>query len=324
MTDTSRPELSIVVTIYNAEKMINRLVERIIATTNEMHISYEIVMVDDGSRDNSAFMMEELSRANKAIKSVVLSRNFGQQIAMSAGIHYAKGNYVLIMDGDLQNPPEAIPTFYNAAKSGYDIVYASASSRNNLIDRSTSWLFWLFLKSIMKVNIVRNQLMMRMLNRRVANYFCDYPEKVRTIAAITHDIGMKYTVLHIDNNKRLFGKSNYSTLKRLDLAIDVLLDLSNHPLSMVFYLGLTTLCLTSVGFIYYLHSYMTANVLPGFTSLVLIVMFFGSLNLISLGIIARYVSNVYSEVKHRPLFLTRKTVNTDEINIRIKPQTGMN
>ena len=312
MGNAGLPELSVVVTIYNAEAVIKSLLTRIIATVESMRVTYEIILVDDGSKDDSVFIMEDLASGNLKVKSVMLSRNFGQQIAMSAGIHFAKGNYVLIMDGDLQNPPEAIPALYEKAKAGYDVVYTASSRRNNVVDTQTSWLFWRFLKSVMKIDIVRSQLMMRMLNRRVANYFCRYPEKIRTIAAITHDIGMKFTVLSVENEKRVWGKSSYNTIKRLSLAIDVLIDLSNHPLNILFYLGLIIFCVTGVAFSFYLYLYISESVLPGFTSMILAIMFFGSVNLISLGVIARYVSNIYTEVKQRPLFLVRKTVNTEE------------
>lgn len=306
----ARPELSIVATIYNSAEIIDQLIFRIRAAIHPLQLDYEIILVDDGSRDNSAFIMETQSLADKRVKSLILSRNFGQQIAMSAGIIYAQGKYVLIMDGDLQNPPEAIPTLYRKIQQeDHDIVYAVSQQRNNGIDKLTSWIFWKFLRNVMGVNIIRSQLMMRIMTARVAQLYSSYPEKIRTVAAITHDIGMRHAVINVTNEKRAAGKSNYNTLKRLNLAIDVLIDLSNNPLNILFYAGALVLLATMLAGIDYLYLYFTHSIQPGFTTIVLLIMFFGSINLISLGILARYISNIYTEVKCRPLFLVRRKIN---------------
>ena len=165
------PALSVVATIYNAAPMVRELVDRLRLVLGDMGVPYEIILVDDGSRDDSAYVMQMLSEEDARVKSVVLSRNFGQQIAMSAGIPFATGSYVLIMDGDLQNPPEAIPMLYETVQEGYDIVYTTSTSRNNWLDQVTSWLFWRFMSVVMKVDIVKSQLMMRIFNRKVADYF---------------------------------------------------------------------------------------------------------------------------------------------------------
>lgn len=306
------PQLSVVATIYNAAPMVRELVDRLRTVLEGMGITYEIVLVDDCSKDDSLYVMQTLSEEDPHIKSIALSRNFGQQVAMSAGIHYARGDYVLIMDGDLQNPPEAIPLLYQTVQQGYDIIYTTSVSRNNWVDEATSWLFWKFMRMVMKVDIIRSQLMMRIFTRRVAEYFKRYPEKVRTIVAIINDIGMKHKVIEVPNNKRAWGKSNYNTMKRVNLAIDVLLDLSNNPLNILFYSGLIILGLTGILPLHYLYLYLFENILPGFTTIILSVLFFGSINLISLGLIARYISNIYTEVKNRPLFLVRETINISE------------
>jgi polyisoprenyl-phosphate glycosyltransferase len=309
--ETNVPELSIVATVYNSAHIVEPLVNQIRAVVVNLGVSYEIILVDDGSSDDSAYVLEQQSGLDWRVKSIVLSRNFGQQVAMSAGIHHATGRFVLIMDGDLQNPPEAISDLYRKMQEGYDIVYTTSTKRNNKMDSMTSWLFWKFLKAVMKVDIAENQLMMRMMTARVAQYYREYPEKIRTVAAITHDIGMKRTIIPVENRRRVQGRSNYNTSKRINLAIDVILDFSNRPLNFVFYFGFIILMLTGIAMTYYLYAYMTMNTLPGFTSLILLVMLFGSINLISIGIMARYMANIYTEVKRRPLYFIRKTVNIE-------------
>jgi glycosyltransferase involved in cell wall biosynthesis len=309
MNKPIKPELSIVATIYNGEAVIPSLVQRIIKAVSTMDISFDILLVDDGSTDNSAFILESEALANSNVQVLILSRNFGQQIAMSAGVAHARGKHVLIMDGDLQNPPEAIPELYAKALEGYDVVYTTARVRNNWIDQLTSWLFWRFLNQIANMQVVRNQLMLRIMSERVVEHYKRYPERIRTVAAISHDIGMKTSVMEVKNERRVAGKSNYSTLKRLNLAIDVIFDFSNHPLNVLFYAGLVIMLATGLLGLAYLYSYLTYDVMPGFTTLVLLVMFFGSSNLITLGLLARYIANIYTEVKQRPLFIVRQHIN---------------
>lgn len=309
MNTSTNPELSVVATIYNGESVIPSLIQRIIKAVSVMDISFDIVLVDDGSTDNSAFVLESEALANTNVRVLMLSRNFGQQVAMSAGLTYATGKHVLVMDGDLQNPPEAIPNLYAKALEGYDIVYTASRGRNNRTDQLTSWLFWKFLNQIANIEVVRNQLMMRVMSARVVEHYKRYPERIRTVSAISQDIGMKTAVVEVKNEKRLAGKSNYNTLKRLNLAIDVILDFSNHPLNVLFYIGLTIMFATGLLTLAYLYLYLAHDVMPGFTTITLLIMFFGSCNLITLGLIARYIANIYTEVKQRPLFIVRQSFN---------------
>ena len=304
-----KPVLSIIATVYNSARIVGELVARIKTAVDPMNIAYEIILVDDGSRDESAFLMEQQSHSDLRIKSIILSRNFGQQVAMSAGVHHATGQFVVIMDGDLQNPPEAIPQLYQKVCQGFDIVYTSSTKKNDLFDSATSWLFWKFLTFVVRANVAESQLMMRIMTAEVAEYYRGYPEKIRTVAAITHDIGMNCAVIYVENQKRKEGKSNYNALKRMNLAIDVILDFSNRPLNFVFYLGGLVFLLTIGAVLYYLNSYLKQNTLPGFISLAILILLFGSINLISIGILARYMGNIYTEVKRRPLYFVRKSIN---------------
>ncbi|MDH4121420.1 MAG: glycosyltransferase family 2 protein [Deltaproteobacteria bacterium] len=308
----SQPDISIVATVYNSAEIVDQLVIRIKSSIEPLKLDYEIILVDDGSRDNSSQRIEQLSLVTPNVKGLILSRNFGQQIAMSAGIAYAQGKYILIMDGDLQNPPEAIPILYHKIQEGNDIVYAVSHQRNNIVDKLSSFIFWGFLTKIMNVNIVRSQLMMRIMTFQVSQLYLNYPERIRTIAAITNDIGMKYSTINIQNEKRSSGKSNYNTIKRLNLAIDVLIDLSNNPLNILFYSGIIAMFATIITGGGYLYSYFNHDALPGFTTLVMLNLLFGSINLLSLGILARYLANIYTEVKRRPLFHVRKKFNISE------------
>ena len=302
-------DLSVVVTIYNAEKIIPILVDQIKSNLNTLSVSYEIILVDDGSIDKSVFSIESEAKKDNRVKSIVLSKNFGQQICASAGINYAKGKFVLIMDGDLQNPPEEIPNLYNKISEGYDVVYTRSTLKNNWIDNITSFLFWNFLKKILKVDIVDSQLMMRIMTAEVVKHFNSYYEKTRTIAAITNDISVKKFILNVDNKKRIIGKSNYNLKKRFNLALDVILDLSQNPLNFIFTISLYGIVISTLLTCYYIYSYFNNTLLPGFTTTTILIIFFGSINLFGIGVIARYLSNIYIEVKKRPLYLVKRFIN---------------
>ncbi len=314
-------ELSIVATVYKSEKIVPILIDQIQSSLSTLSISYEIILVDDGSEDNTSCVIELGIKKDNRIKGIVLSKNFGQQIAMSAGIDHAKGKYILIMDGDLQNPPKEIPNLYRKIIEGFDIVYTRSTQKNNLIDSFTSFYFWKFLKKILKIDIVESQLMMRIMTAEVANNFKKYPEKTRTIAAINHDIGMKQHVLNITNKKRIIGNSNYSTIKRFDLAMNVILDLSQNPLNFLFIIGLFGTLFSIFIILFYLLNFFINDSLPGFTTNVILIIFFGSLNILFLGLVARYLSVIYIEVKRRPLYFIKKKVN---INLDEQSNTTSN
>tara|TARA_B100001057_G_scaffold374788_1_gene379482 strand:+ start:4930 stop:5901 length:972 start_codon:yes stop_codon:yes gene_type:complete len=304
-------ELSIVVTVYNAEKIVPILIDQIQSNLHTLSISYEIILVDDSSKDNTSSVVELETKKDNRIKGIFLSKNFGQQISMSAGIDYAKGKYILIMDGDLQNPPEEIPNLYRKIIEGFDIVYTRSTQKNDLIDSFTSYYFWKFLKKTLKIDIVENQLMMRIMTAEVVNNFKKYTEKTRTIAAINHDIGMKQHVLSITNKKRIIGNSNYSIKKRIDLAINVVLDLSQNPLNFLFLTGLLGVLFSTFLILFYILNFFINDSLPGFTTNVILIVFFGSFNMLFLGLVARYLSIILIEVKRRPLYFVKKKINID-------------
>ncbi len=309
MITEKKIDLSIVATIYNDDKNVSLLVNEIVNNTTSLNISYELILVNDNSSDDSEKAIEEQSKKNSFVKGVSLSRNFGQQIAMSAGMRYATGNYVLIMDGDLQNPPSEIPILYNKIKKGYDIVYCVSKKRNNFLDELTSAVFWFFLIRVFNVKIIRNQLMMKIMTREFAERFNSYNEQNRTVTGIIKDIGQHHATVEITNRKRTLGKSNYSFLNRFNLMIDVIISLSNSPLNIMIHLGWIIFTCTFFASIYYIFLYLFYQVPSGFTSILLSIFFFGSLIILMLGIIGRYLANIYLEVKNRPLFHVKKTYN---------------
>ena len=301
--------LSIVATIYNDAQIVPVLVKSILENIPDTVTSYEIILVNDFSKDTSEDAIRLECEKNPCVKGISLSRNFGQQIAMSSGMHHATGDYVIIMDGDMQNPPSEIPRLYSAIQEGYDVVYAVSKTRNNFIDSLTSYVFWALFTRLFNLKIVKHLVMMRIMTKEFMARFGEYAEANRTIDGIVIDISSYYSVLKIENSKRLIGRSNYTFTKRFNLMIDMIISMSNAPLNFLIYLGFFISFGTFIGFLYYLYSYLFDKVPSGYTSTQISIFFFGGLTIFILGIIGRYLSNIYTEVRRRPLYHIKRTYN---------------
>jgi len=301
--------LSVVATVYNDAEIVPVLVESIIKNLPPAISKYEIILVNDCSPDRSEQAIAEECKKNPNVKGISLSRNFGQQIAMSAGMNYATGDYVVIMDGDMQNPPSEIPNLFNKIQEGFDIVYTVSKKRNDMWDSFTSHLFWAMLTRLFKVKIIKHQLMLKIMTQEFIGRYRKYGELNRTVDALVMDISSNYAVLEVENQKRIQGRSNYTFSKRMNLMVDMVISMSNTPLNFLIYFGFFTFLTTLLGLLYYVYTYLFESVPPGYTSTQLSIFFFGGLIVFILGIIGRYLSNIYSEVRQRPLFHVKKTYN---------------
>jgi len=302
-------ELSIVSAIYNDANTVKQLVSEFEDELLKLGISYEIVLVNDGSIDNSEEEIREVCDKNPLIKGISLSRNYGQQIAVSSGISFAKGKYVLIIDGDLENPIDSIPDLYNKINEGFDIVYAVSPIRQSITKKITSQLFWFAICKVLKINIIKDQLLLRIMSRKFVDAYNLYPEISRSVAGINHDIGMNATSLIVHPKKRIYGKSSYNFGKRLNMFIDIFLNMSTRPLNLVIFFGLFQLILSLILTLIYFIKYFTNGTIPGNTSIMVSILFFGGAVLFILGIMARYLSLIYAEVKRRPMFLVKEKYN---------------
>ncbi len=309
MPRTFEYELSIVASIYNDEATVCPLVEEIIEHVSKLQVPFEIILVNDKSPDASEAAIQKQCEKYPFVKGVSLSRNRGQQMAISAGMRFASGRHVLIMDGDLQNPPSEIPRLYQKIKEGLDIVYTRSKTRNHILDQWSSAFFWWVVTKLLGVPMVRDQLMMKIMTAPFLENYNLYQETNRVVAGITTDIGMRSAVLEINNRKRPRGRSNYNLLSRLELFLDIILSLSNRPLNLMIYIGgVAGLVFSFLAGIYFVKHFIY-KVPPGYTSIILSICLFGSLNLTMLGIIGRYLSNIYAETRNRPLFFVQKKFN---------------
>ncbi|MDZ4677690.1 MAG: glycosyltransferase family 2 protein [Oligoflexia bacterium] len=302
-------ELSVVASIYDDAELIIPLVEKTTKVLVAMGVSFEIILVNDKSRDYSERIIEEQCRKHSFVRALTLSRNFGQQIAISAGVHYARGRYVLIMDGDLQNPIDAIPKLYGKIKEGFGIVYAISTVRNSFSEKITSKIFWLIINKWFRANILPHQLMMRIMTAECAETYNSYTEITRTVAGVMADMGFSSTILEVQNQRRTHGKSHYNFIKRFNLFIDAVLSLTNNPLNILIYFGSTMLVLTLGFALYVVSTHFGGEPIPGYWFAAMVVSFFGSIIIVILGILARYLANIYTEVRRRPLFLVQRKFN---------------
>jgi dolichol-phosphate mannosyltransferase len=303
--------ISVVSPIFKTPEILPELIFRIERSLSEITDSFEIILVDDGCPLNSWSTIQKLTNSFHYIKGVKLTRNFGQQIAVSAGLRYASGEIIIIMDGDLQNPPEAIKIIYDTlCYNSYDIVYCQSKIRNHWRDELSSKMFWFLMNKILKVGIIPDQLMMKGFNRSFLDKLNLYNERVRVIAGITHDIGMNYGIINVENQRRNSGKSNFNFIKRFNLMQDIVLATTNNPLNFLINFSLIAVFISSVIIIWNTINYFFyPNVPVGYLSLLSFISFFGSSTLLVLGVIGRYLSNIYIEVRNRPLFFTQETIN---------------
>jgi glycosyltransferase involved in cell wall biosynthesis len=295
--------VSVVVPVYNGARLVERLVREVAASLDGLGEPYELLLVEDGSQDFSWDAIVTAASLRPGVKGFRLTRNFGQQIAVSAGIAQARGKYVIVMDCDLQNPASAIPEILNSLRAGNELVYTVSRVRNNARDAVTSQLFWFVLTRVFKAPVVKHQLMMKGMTSKMARIYDSYPEATRTVAGIVGDIGYRHAVIEVENARRSEGKSNYGFFKRFDLMVDMIISIAAAPLKILIYAGLAGFIATLIASICFLTAALFHSAVSGVTVLILAVCLFGSLMTSVLGIVGVYLANIYTEVRRRPLFL---------------------
>lgn len=306
------PTLSLIVALYFEEECVQEFVRRVREALDSSGVSYEIVFADDGSRDRTVALVEAMAAADSRIKLLVLSRNHGKEAALTAAIHHARGEYLVMMDPDLQDPPERILDFYRAIREDEcDLVWGVRK------EYSTSWtsrlgsrLFWAVLNGFTGLPIPHDLAVMRIFNRAFAEEFMRYGERVRFIEGIFMSVGMRQTTLPVENHPRFAGRSKFDWRRRIRLAVNAILAFSDRPLQLSVSIGLMML---AGSFAYGIYAFLRRLVwgigLTGWTSTVIFVLFVGGIQVVLLGIIGNYVGRIYTEVKQRPIFAIRKKVN---------------
>lgn len=302
--------ISIVVPIYNEEQNIGLLYKRLTASIALLKVSYELLFVNDGSTDNSFFLIKELATSDKNVRYINLSRNFGHQIAVTAGIDNCKGDAVVIIDADLQDPPELIEDLYRKMQEGFEVVYARRRNRSgeSILKKATAKIFYRILTKITTVKIPVDTGDFRILDRKVVNVLKNMPEQQKYLRGQIAWIGFNQTHIEYDRDERHAGHTGYTYSKMIRLALDGITSFSNLPLKFATIAGFVVSGITFLVALYALYArFISKDYVPGWTSLIIAVLFIGGVQLITIGIIGEYMSRVSANVRNRPLYIIDST-----------------
>lgn len=310
------PLLSLVIPVYNEEKTIPELVKRLrglLTILKEKHHfgkeDTEILFVNDGSRDGTFDVLKKFCESEPGFFLLNLSRNYGHQLAITAGIDTARGETVAVMDGDLQDPPEFVADLYAKMSEGYDVVYARRKKREgeSFFKLITAHVFYRILKKLTRFEIPIDTGDFRIMSRRVTNVLVSMKEQHRYIRGLIAWIGFRQTGLEYDRDERFDGETKFSVSKMLKFALDGITSFSSAPLKFSSYLGFTSAFFGALYTIYILYlKLFTDSTIQGWTSVMIVALVLGGIQLIALGMIGEYLSRVHDQSKNRPLYVIEK------------------
>jgi dolichol-phosphate mannosyltransferase len=306
-------DLSVVSPVYRGEKMLSELVERIHKAISPLTDDYEIVLVNDCSPDNSWERISEICAVDKKVKGINLSRNFGQPYAITAGLTYAKGNYIAVIDCDLQNKPEDLPALYQKALEGYDVVSARRVVREDtFLKRMSSAIFHMVYDFLSGFNTDKAVAEFGIYSKKIVDVYCSIPEYSRSFVELIHTLGFKKTTVDVLHDHRLEGKSSYNLYRLLKLSYNSIISNSNRPLHIAVALGLIMSILSFLMAIYNIFAkFWGLNEVEGYTSTIFSIWFVGGLLLFMMGVLGLYIGKIFDQVKGRPVFIVRDTLNIE-------------
>ena len=299
-------KISVVVPAYNEETNIAPLYERLSKTLVRIDEAYEIIFIDDGSKDRTVEEVMKLRTVDARVKLISFARNFGHEMANTAGFRKATGEVVVIIDADLQDPPEVIYDLYQKYLEGFDVVYAQRRTRKkeSILKKATSKMFYRILKSLSDTEIPLDTGDFRLLSRRAAEALNGMNEKNRFFRGLTHWIGFKVTEVFFDRDERHSGETKYSYVKLMKLAVDAIISFSYKPLKLFSFLGFISAGLGFLMMHYWVfRKIFIGNPTDGWTSTVTILLFFFGMLMMQLSLIGEYIARIYEEVRERPLYI---------------------
>lgn len=317
------PHLSIVSPVYQAESLVDELVERIVQSVSVITDSFEIVLVEDGSNDGSWEKIAGQCRNNPRVKGIRLSRNFGQHHAIIAGINAAQGEWVVIMDCDLQDRPEEIVRLYQKAQEKYDIVLAGRTNRqHSFFNRFMSKMFYKVLSWLSGTQYDSRVANFGVYHRRVIDSVLKMRENIPYFTAMINWVGFRRAVLPVEHAARPRGKSAYNFRRLVKLAIDALLAHSDKPLKLIVALGVAISFFAFILGIVVVYRYFAGTItLLGYTSLITALCFFSGLTISVLGVIGLYIGKIFEGIKNRPTYLVRESFNLEPVFPPLKRET---
>lgn len=306
---------SIVVPVFNEEAVVLESYKRLKKVMDGLNEPYEIIFVNDGSRDKTLFIINEICSMDKNIRLVDFSRNFGHQIAITAGMDYSTGKAVVVIDADLQDPPEVIPLMIGKWREGYDVVYGKRLERkgDSFFKKASASIFYRFLRKMTDVDIPIDTGDFRLIDRKVCDALKSVNERNRFLRGIISWLGFKQTGVEFTRDKRFAGETKYPLRKMLKFAFDAIASFSFKPLKLASYTGML---LSALSFVYLLvvlyQRFFTDRTIQGWTSIVAVNLLFNGIVLIILGIIGEYIGRIYDEAKGRPLYIIQQLKNFEE------------
>lgn len=305
---------SIIIPIYNEEQTLRVLHDRLVEALRPLGEDYEVILVDDGSKDGSYELMKSIHAHDARFKVLRLSRNFGHQIAISAGLDFASGDAVILMDGDLQDPPELLPHMITKWREGYHVVYTVKTSRKeHRLKRFAFKTFYRVLHALSSVQIPMDAGNFSLMDRRVVEILRRIPERHRYISGLRAWIGFRQIGIEYDRGPRYAGKPQMSFGKLVQLALDGIFSFSNAPLRVASYVGFLSALVAFGGGLYVIYEKLfTDKAILGWASTISAIAFLGGLILMTLGIIGEYIGRIYDEVKQRPLYIVSEGIGFEQ------------
>ncbi len=305
--------LSLVIPIFNEEKLIDELVQRTVSALESFAPDYEVLFVDDGSTDKSLEKLLSYHTMNRRIKILSLSKNFGHQAAYTAGLEYSAGDYIAMMDGDLQDPPEILAEFYKKIGEGFDIVSGKRTGRKGKRNRNIySYLFHLLFKSVGEIKDVENFGNFSMMTREAVDALLSMKEKVRYLPGLRTFLGFRQGYIEFVRDDRFKGNPKMNFRKLFSLATDAIFSSSKFPLRFCLVAGLVGTIIFMIAGIYVLVAKIFGFAVTGWSSTLLSIYFLGSIQLIFMGVLGEYIYRTYKESQNRPLYFVRKFFDTTE------------
>ena len=300
------PKYSLIIPIYNEEETIPELYRRLSAVMDSLDDSVELILINDGSRDRSLNLMRELQERDARVCYISFARNFGHQAAVTAGLNFARGQVIVVLDADLQDPPELIPKMIESWQAGYHVVYAQRTKRKkeSWFKRLTAYVFYRLLRQLADVDIPADTGDFCLMDRQVVDLLNSMPERNRYIRGLRAWIGFRQTAVKFERDPRFAGEVKYTFKKSLALAINSLVSFSKIPLRISTYLGLFSalIALLMALLVLYWRLQQPDSPVTGLATILIAVFFLGSVQLISIGILGEYIGRIYEEVKGRPAY----------------------
>lgn len=309
--------ISLVVPMYFEEEVVQECYNRLTKVMMQIkEYDYELLFVNDGSTDNTLNILEEIAQRDARVKVLSFARNFGHQVAVSCGIDYAQGEALVIIDADLQDPPELIPDMIKLWEQGYEVVYGKRRKRNGetWFKLTTAKAFYKVLDNLSDVHIPRDTGDFRLIDKKVANVLRGLSEHNRFLRGLVAWSGFRQIPLEYERDERFAGETKYPLKKMIKFALDGIISFSAKPLKLIMGCGIISVFIAMVVMIYSLASFIFNSIptVPGWTSIMVTVTFLGGVQLMSIGVLGEYIARMYDESKNRPLYILDKKVNIKE------------